>query len=299
MALVSPADSPPAEVAQRQRLLSLRSVPVYWHLLSLDAPTLAVLWAWSFVRAVGAPVSWIALAVLGLGTWLLYIADRLLDSRPGSLRADLRQRHDFHARHRRAFLVGGMLALPPLGWLVAIMPGVARREDAFLFAAAVVYFATVHLPLLRVRLRFIRELAVATIFACASAIPAWYASTAAHHDLVWIVGVFVALCWLNLSAIHAWENAQPPRRWSLLSTVAILIAVLSAMLMAAAAHHRSIFLVLAAILGSALLLFALDRDFSRARRRPSPHGELSLLALRILADAALLTPLLLLVPWRG
>lgn len=296
MALVAPAPSPPTAVTQERRPLNLRSLPVYWHLLSLDAPTLAVLWAWSLARAVSAPVSPSALAVLGLGTWLIYIADRLLDGRARSLRSDLRQRHLFHARHRRAFLVAGALALVPLGWLIAIMPAAARREDAFLFAVTAFYFAAVHLT--RVRLRFPRELVVAMVFASASAVPAWSASTSAHDDLVWIVALFAALCWLNCAAIHAWEGAQPARRWSLVSTLALVLAAISATFMAAAADHPSVFRLLAALLGSALLLLALDIDFRRARRRPARHEDLSPLALRILADAALLTPLLLLVPWR-
>lgn len=297
MSLVVSASSSTA-VTEESRPSALRVVPVYWHLLSLDAPTLAVLWAWSFARAVAAPIIWSDLAVLGLGTWILYITDRLLDGRSGSLRGDLRQRHNFHARHRRAFLVSGALALIPLGWCIAVMPAAARREDACLFIVAMLYFAAVHLPLPRLRLRFLRELAVALVFACAAAVPAWAASTIAHHDLVWVVGLFAGLCWVNCSAIHVWESPRPPRRWSLISTLALLVAALAGMFLTAAAHHRSVFLLLAAILGSALLLFALDRDFTRARRRPSPAGELSPLALRILADAALLTPLLLLIPWR-
>lgn len=297
MALVAPAPSPHAVVTETRRRLSLRAVPVCWHLLSFDAPTLAVLWAWSFCRAVDAPISSTALAVLGLGTWLLYIADRLLDGRPGSLRGDLRQRHFFYARHRRAFLVAGTLALAPLGWLIAIMPSAARLEDAGLFTVVALYFVAVHLP--RIRLRFPRELVVALVFAAASVIPAWSSSTSARTSLVWIAGLFAALCWLNLSAIHVWERAQPPRRWSLVSTLALFVTALAALLMAMALHHPRGFRLLAVFLSSALLLFALDRDFSRARRRPSPRGELSPLALRILADAALLTPLLLMIPWRG
>lgn len=284
-------------MTEESRPSALRAVPVYWHLLSLDAPTLAVLWAWTIARTVGAPVSWHALAVLGLGTWLLYIADRLLDGRTGSFRGDLRQRHLFHARHRRAFLLAGAVALVPLGWLIAVMPVLARREDACLFIAAVLYFAAVHLPFPRIHMRFLRELAVALVFACASAVPAWSASVPAHDDLVWIIGLFAALCWLNCDAIHVWESAQLPRRWSLVSTLALAVSAVAGMLMFAAVHHAPLFRLLAAILGSALLLFALDRDFCRARRKPSSRGELSPLALRILADAALLTPLLL-MPWR-
>ena len=288
-------------MAQERRGFSLRAVPVYWHLLSLDAPTLAVLWGWSLARAVNAPVSWSTLAVLGIGTWLLYIADRLLDGRPGSLRPPLRptlrERHFFHARHRRAFLVAGAVALIPLGWLIAVMPAAARREDARLFAVALLYFAAVHLPRPRFRLRFPRTLAVALVFAAASAVSAWSASTTAHADLVWIVALFAALLWLNCAAIHAWERTQPPRRWSWISTLALIVASLAGLLMAAALRHPELFRLLAAMLASAMLLFALDLDFRRARRRPSPQENLSPLALRILADAALLTPLLLMFPW--
>lgn len=287
-----------AAVNEDRRPSMVRIFPVYWHLLSLDAPTVAVLWAWSFARAIAAPASGIALAVLGLGTWLLYIADRLLDARPGSMRGELHERHDFHARHRRAFLVTGTLALVPLGWLIAIMPAAVRLEDAYLFAAAMVYFGAVHLPLPHFHLSSVRNLVVAVIFAFASAVPAWSASTAAHSDLVWMVGLFAALCWLNCAAIHVWENAGPSRRWSLISTLALLVAAAAAMLMIAALRDHNVFVLLAGGLGSALLLFALDRDFSRGRRGPSGHGELSPLALRILADAALLTPLLLVIPWR-
>jgi hypothetical protein len=46
-----------------------------------------------------------------------------------------------------------------------------------------------------------------------------------------------------------------------------------------------------------MLLFALDRDRRRALQRADPEAALSLLTLRILADSALLTPLLLLIPW--
>ena len=107
---------------------ALRAVPVYWHLLSLDAPTLAVLWAWSLARAVGAPVSWPALAVLGLGTWLLYIADRLLDSRSVDLAASARAPF-FPRSSSRRFLFASAGALTSLSGSFAVMPPSARRED--------------------------------------------------------------------------------------------------------------------------------------------------------------------------
>lgn len=290
------ASLPGAGASRRSRL---DVIPVYWHLLSLDAPSIAALWAWSFARAVAAPVSWTVLAVLSLGTWMLYVVDRLLDSRPGALRVDLRERHFFHARHRRALLLCAALSVVPLAWLIVFrMPAAARREDTWIFLAAMVYFAAAHLP--KIRLRFPHELAVAPVFAAGTAVPAWAASAVAHVDLLWLAALFAALCWLNCAAIHAWESTKPPSRWSFASSLALLIACVAAALMLPAQHHPGVFRLLAAMLVSALLLFALDRDFSRSRRHAAAkHGDLSTLALRILADAALLTPLLLLFPWRA
>ncbi len=289
----------PVSVIENRRHFRLRVFPVYWHLLSLDAPGVAVLWAWSFTRAIHAPQSWRALSVLGVGTWLLYIADRLLDSRAGSGLLDMRERHLFHARHRRAFLVAGLIVLVPLGCLILIMPAAARLDDACLFGAVLLYFAAVHVPLPPTlkRLRFPGELAVAIIFACAAAIPAWSVSTTAHADLVWMVALFALLCWTNCAAIHRWEAAELPRRWSFVSTLALIVAALAVTLMTAARAHPYVFLLLGATAASALLLFALDRDFTRAHRSDSSEETLSPLALRILADASLLTPLLLLLPW--
>lgn len=295
MALVAPA---PVLLGKERRQSWLRAVPVCWHLFSLDAPSVAVLWAWALARSVGADASWSALAVLGIGTWLIYVTDRLLDSRPGASGADLRERHFFHARHRRALLVCGAVSVVPLAWLIVCrMPAAARREDAWIFLAAMVYFAAVHLP--KIRIRFPHELAVAPVFAAATVAPAWAASTTARVDLLWLAALFAALCWLNCAAIHAWESAKPPRRWSFTSTLALAIACLAGALMFPAMHHPGVFRLLAAMLASALLLFALDRDFRRSRRHAvTPYGELSTLALRILADAALLTPLLLMFSWR-
>ena len=52
----------------------------YWHLLSLDAPTVAGLWCWAFGRAVRLHLSPRLPVALALGTWLFYVADRLLDA---------------------------------------------------------------------------------------------------------------------------------------------------------------------------------------------------------------------------
>ncbi|HEX4039993.1 MAG TPA: hypothetical protein VHX37_18210 [Acidobacteriaceae bacterium] len=291
----------PGTGEKRRSLLA--GVFVHWHLLSLDAPTVAVLWAWTVAREVGAPIAWSTLAVLGIGTWLIYVGDRLLDGLPGAPRTDLRERHRFHARHRQALLIAGGVALVPLLWLiVARMPGAARREDVWVFAIAMVYAAAVHLPFLRIR--FPRELVVAVVFASACAVPAWSVAGYAHDDLAVLVVLFAALCWLNCSAIHAWEresgsgNARPAlSRWPLVSLLAMVIALASGVFVLLALHNPGELRLAAVLFASSMLFFALDRDFRRSLKRGPADGIPSPLAMRVLADAVLLTPLLLLIPW--
>ncbi len=283
--------------AEKRRSL-LAALPVHWHLLSLDAPTVAVLWAWTLAHAVGAEIAPGTLAVLAIGTWLIYVADRLLDGRTGAPRIDLRERHHFHARHRRLLLIAAIIGLVPLAWLIiGRLPAAIRREDAWVFAAAMIYFAIVHLPF--IRFRFPRELVVATVFACACAVPAWSVAGYAHADLAVLGALFAALCWLNCTAIHAWESQDTQRqsRKPLVTILALAIAVASGAVLLAALHNFGELRVAAALFASAMLFFALDRDFRRSRKRVQKDTIPSPLTMRIMADAILLTPLLLLIPW--
>lgn len=285
------ASFPGARAVRRSRAAF---IPVYWHLLSLDAPTVAVLWAWSLARAAGVEASPATLAVLGIGTWLIYIADRLLDGRSPERRSELRERHFFHLRHTRTMLIAAGAACVPLLFLIAVMPAGARRENAWIFAVMLAYSAVVHQRL--VRIHFPRELAVGVVFACACAVPAWSGSGELRGQLVTLTAVFAALCFLNCTAIHAWEHPRDPRRWSRVSLMAVCIAVAAIAVIGMMRTLEEVRVALS-IAASALLLLALDRDHRRALKK-HPHAMLSAFTLRILADAALLTPTLLLWTWK-
>ena len=74
------------------------------NLLSLDAPLVALGWAWMFSKAWGVvSVPWELWATLALVVWIIYVLDRLLDVKKGGR---LDRRHQFHARHARWFWVG-------------------------------------------------------------------------------------------------------------------------------------------------------------------------------------------------
>ena len=51
-------------------------------------------------RAMHLRLPWTSPVVLALGTWLIYVADRILDGLPTPSAARLRERHFFYARNR-------------------------------------------------------------------------------------------------------------------------------------------------------------------------------------------------------
>jgi hypothetical protein len=283
-------------LTQHQRRASLPGVFVFWHLLSLDAPTVAMLWAWAFARAVHVRGPSSAIAVLGIGTWLIYVADRLLDSLTRAPRTALRERHRFHAQHRRAFLVASCVAGPAILWLIAAhLAPAARREDAAIFAAFLIYFVFVHL----IGSRFPRSLAVGILFAAGCAVPACSQINAIPVTWRLAVVLFAALCWLNCAAIHVWEQAGLRSRPSRIPAMAVCVALAAAALIAGATSLRDsgTLRLAVSILASALLLLALHLD-RRRLARGSDDAKRETLGLRVLADAALLTPTLFFLSWR-
>jgi hypothetical protein len=186
-----------------------------WHLASLDAPTVAVVWAEGFAWAARAALPlWVA-ALLALTAWAVYIGDRLLDARngigAGAVRK-LRERHWFHWRHRRTLTPLAIAAACAAAWMVlALMPAVARERDTVLAAAALVYFTGVHAasdrgtrpPRLRTAV-LSKEMLVGAIFTAGCALPALNRA-AAPWTLAAPVAFFAALAWLNCWAIERWE----------------------------------------------------------------------------------------------
>lgn len=253
--------------------------------MSLDAPTVAALWCWAFGRAVRLRLDpWLPVA-LALGTWLFYVADRLLDAR-FSPQAILQERHCFHQNHRYWFLVVAVPIFVALAALVARMPGSLISAYCVLGGLSLVYLALVHLPV-RARGRSLRcfpkEFAVALLFAAATALPAWDAAMRQFdgmprsHPLFFLCPLFAALCWLNCTAIEDWEWH---RRGYRIEWLASLIVAASCLSVFGLVNHPARWLALASAM-SAVLFLVLDR------------GSLDPGGRRIAADLVLLTPVLL------
>ncbi len=268
----------------------------YWHLLSLDAPTVAVVWTIALARAAGVTLPLLAPFLLAIATWLLYVADRLLDGRRLSTAGGLQERHYFHHRHRFVFLAVAIPLLMLLTWLVVYrMEPAPRSEDLLLALAAGLYLLLVHLSPFsrhsspgRIRRFSSKEAAVGIIFAAACVIPALARHPLASYWLLATGMLFAALCWLNCLLIDQWESSslraavhpslRASGRW--LCTVALAAALLSA------GRHHPLYAVLdLCVLLSTTLLLVLDHQ--RYKLAPVP--------LRACADAVLLTPILLLL----
>jgi hypothetical protein len=286
-----------------------------WHLVSLDAPTVAVVWVCSFSWVAGVHLPFWVPILLALAAWAVYIADRLLDARAAHLSGQtgvLRERHHFHWRHRKILTpLAGASACIAAGIVLAWMPLPARERNSVLAAAALVYFARVHsrvllpqaacapsascsevsfhsrsgfslfdLPAFGLQFPF-KELLVGILFTAACALPAWSRAGGGTHSLLAPALFFAALAWLNCHLIESWESgAATPR----LIPVLLGLAELLLAVVLAPSQPRSAAL-LASGAASACLLALLDM----LRQRLAP------VTLRSAADLVLLTPLALLL----
>jgi hypothetical protein len=77
----SGAHAGPTLLPSRPQPYSPHSVLALWHLLSLDAPTVAALWTVIIAHCAGLTLGWTAPAAMFVAVWMIYAADRLLDSR--------------------------------------------------------------------------------------------------------------------------------------------------------------------------------------------------------------------------
>ena len=167
---------------------------------------MAALWSWFFARAMHLHLPLLPALLLGLATWLLYVADRILDGLDGA-RESLRERHYFHARHRVAFLITASLVSTLLAWCVCTrMRPEALRDDLWIGACLPGYVFFVHWHTSAPH--FPKELAVGTIFAAATAVPAWSrleGTGLARAQLAPAIFFFALLCWVNCVGIDKWE----------------------------------------------------------------------------------------------
>jgi hypothetical protein len=271
-----------------------------WHLLSLDAPTIAALWT-GFIAAanhIRLPIA--SKLAMALAVWMLYAADRLMDARLMDARLlnldpthyeSLEARHYFHHRHRAAFLTGILLASIALALLLPHLETEALRLYLILGALVSGYFVLIHATQSAHRLP--KEIAVGLCFAAATFIPTVARRPDLRLPLLPSALLFATLCSLNCLFIYAWEHATSRTnpcthaitRLALrnLPFLAILLTLASAAL--SLLDNRAPWSIPCAIAVSAAVLLLLH----------NPRLAIEPITLRASVDLALATPLLLLL----
>jgi hypothetical protein len=182
---------------------------LWWNILSLDAPTVAVIWAAVFAHAAGITVRPSDEITLGLAVGTIYIADRLLDGWRSAADAALQERHLFCARHRTALLAVLVPASAGILW-IATHGLTAREVKAGLILAAIVatYIVGIHAARGFPARLLPKELTVGILFAAGTTLPLW-SQAATISPSAWLsVILFALLCSLNCLAIEYWENVR-------------------------------------------------------------------------------------------
>jgi|GEM_PF-213285 hypothetical protein len=270
-----------------------KPTPLLWlTVLSLDAPAVAVLWQLLFARTFHVQIAAGVTVLLALVVWLIYVADRALDTLKAPAGDAEAARHIFYRRHLWAFAAPFCAGLALAAWMALTqLDAWTFRYGLILLLAVGVYFFAVH-RLLRGQNWLPKEMMVGVLFALGTCFPVWQRMPQ-RLPLLAPYLIFTGLCWMNCAAIefeewkrlrHRKSGAPHPwtvwmgRRFSLLCFI-IGVSALGSLVFAAA---HSAWQLPASELLSAFAFALIWRQ-----------GEsLSIDRFRVLMDVALFTPVL-------
>lgn len=269
----------------------LRRMP-WWlwpHLWSLDAPVVAVTWQTWWSRVAHVEPLWQHALILGGAVWMIYLADRLADVSRADHAEHGTARHAFYRGRRRGALAGVLglaagLGVVTLRWLSA---GEFHAGLGMLALAGSYFWLTHRRRRPAWTALFPKEAAVGGLFTLGTMFFVWGRAGQGGGSLS-LGSLFAAsLFFLNCAFITRWESSERDRQdpTALRNAFPGVIRRLgaSAVGLAIAAAGLSIAtgtIVLLPIAAGAALLFLLDRC----------RTQLSVDALRILADVVLLVP---------
>ena len=245
-----------------------------WHLLSLDAPTVAFCWMLLFAQTMHVPHALSGAGALACAVWLVYAMDRVLDARrepdsatPGTAEDALLRLYRVHARD---FMLTGIVVGLWMVTLLSKLPQSLVEAWLLLCVPLLLYATAVHV--LRLSSRW-KAVCVCIFFAVAISLPA-----AAQGGMGWPVAMsalaFAGVCRTNCAVLRA-----PSRR--LQSVIAMSLA--AALLPLRFAETRAI--APACILALLLLLWLV-------RKRELICEQFGWLSWRALVDLALVAPAL-------
>jgi len=275
--------------------------PPWWlwpTILSLDAPAVVVLWQGLIARSASVMDGGPEAVVLASSVWLAYAADRWIEGWRLAPESILTHRHRFHQRWR-----GPMLAV----WIVVLgldileasrgLSAAEFRAGLFILLPVAAYLLSHQLVHRRSRWRAPKEVCVALLLGAGAAVFAASRPGADLRGMAAPLALFVLLCFSNCALISVWEDEVDRSHgqtslalqfgWAAALSRALpwgLSAAAAAAWIADMPHARA---ASACAALSGILLGLTDLAEPRIGR----------IRARVLADLALMTPLLLLAPW--
>ncbi|MGC2330702.1 MAG: hypothetical protein WA581_04565 [Candidatus Acidiferrales bacterium] len=267
----------------------------WFHLLSLDAPLVGVLWQLLFAKALRVRLAPVVTLITALVIWLIYVGDRILDSYQSEEASEEALRHRFYRARRMDFLPAFFTILLVTAWMAHADLGLRTWRDGWVLAAIVGgYFAVVHMSGGRTQKWFPKEIAVAILFGVGTFMPVGVGVQQLHVRFLLPLLLFFLVLWMNTLLIEYSEwitlrgrDADRPHESTILvgrhlASFGVGIAVLAFGAIATRWFPLARTILLAEGL-SALGLSVLGWKWRR----------ISSYAVRVTADVVLLTPLLL------
>jgi hypothetical protein len=238
--------------------------------------------------------------VLGASVWLAYAADRWIEGwrlMPQSIRT---HRHRFYQRWRWPILTFWIAVLAlDLATAIHGLSAAAFRAGILILVPVAAYLLSHQLVHRKTRWRAPKEACVALLLGAGAGVFAASRPGADIRAMATPLALFVLLCFANCALISVWENevdrvqgqtslvTQFGRAAAVSRTLPWLVfAVSTAVWLAAVPHARA---AAACAASSGVLLGLIDLAERRIGR----------VAARVLADAALMTPLAFLLLERG
>lgn len=273
---------------------SVADRPPWWlwpTILSLDAPSVVVLWQLLLANAASVIVGRAEVFVLGSSVWLAYCADRWIEGwrlRPESIRT---HRHLFHQRERWP-LAAAWIVVFALDLTAAIrgLSSAEFRAGCILLLAVSAYLLSHQFVHRNSRWRAPKEACVAVLLGAGAAVFIVNRTGASLHAMSVPLALFVLLCFCNCALISLWEDAVDRSHGQ---------TSLALQLGRAAAYNRALPWAILA-LSLAILLEGGGRTRAAAACGAASGALLGAIDLaerrigraraRVLADVALMTP---------
>lgn len=273
--------------------------PRWWQwptILSLDAPTVSLLWQAALARVVGVELRTPHVVVLAATVWLAYVADRWIEGWRLDWRNIRTQRHLFYQHYRWAVAIAWLLVMTvDLAVAFTRLDGRELIVGSMLMILVLAYLLSHQLVHRHRRWRAPKELCVAVLLTAGVCV--FLTTSRAITELVWMASLFALLCFTNCALISSWEREVDlshgqtslaidahEHRWVFPQLPWLVASLAGVACVAVAGPSRA---VAGCSLASAVLLASVDQY---QRRAGWPLA-------RVLADVALMTPIIPLMWW--